>query len=186
MNTAACSSSLNTPLSPLRLNDYSDSTQITKGLYTSSNGAPRVGGRQGNSRTLSDSDSQDKRSRIGITRPPPQATLSQLAKGSSTSGQDSLAAACQLTNRKTRTKQLDLQSQSLAGSTVPQRGLCPDDADYASLIGAMDNDLDRPESLPEALQEQSPLSLQNKGTYFCYNQKTLKASCNYLHVLTVC
>uniref|UniRef100_A0A4W6DRH8 Transmembrane protein 131 n=1 Tax=Lates calcarifer TaxID=8187 RepID=A0A4W6DRH8_LATCA len=127
-----------------KLNDYSDSPQNSRGLYASSNGAARIGGRQGNSRTLSDSDSQDKRSRIGFSRPPMQATSSQLTKGSTTSGQEGPPAACQLTNRKARsTKQLDLQSQNLAGPSLPHRGLCPEDAEYASLIGAMDNDLDQ-------------------------------------------
>ncbi|XP_059196882.1 transmembrane protein 131 [Centropristis striata] len=146
-----------------KLNDYSDSPQNSRGVYAS-NGAARVGGRQGNSRSLSDSDSQDKRSRIGFSRPSMQATSSQLTKGSTTSGQDGPPAACQLTNRKARsTKQLDLQSQSLAGSSLPHRGLCPEDAEYANLIGAMDNDLDRPDPLSsETLQEQSAQSIQNK------------------------
>uniref|UniRef100_A0A4W6DTW8 Transmembrane protein 131 n=1 Tax=Lates calcarifer TaxID=8187 RepID=A0A4W6DTW8_LATCA len=89
-------------------------------------------------------------------------TSSQLTKGSTTSGQEGPPAACQLTNRKARsTKQLDLQSQNLAGPSLPHRGLCPEDAEYASLIGAMDNDLDRPDSLSaEALQEQM---LESKG-----------------------
>ncbi|KAM9358120.1 transmembrane protein 131 [Symphorus nematophorus] len=147
-----------------KLNDYSDSSQNSRGVYASSNGAARVGGRQGNSRTLSDSDSQDKRSRIGFSRPSMQATSSQLSKGSTTSGQEGPPAACQLTNRKARSaKQLDLQSPSLAGSSLPHRGLGPEDAEYANLIGAMDNDLDRPESLSgETLQEQSSQSIQNK------------------------
>lgn len=95
-----------------------------------------------------------------------QAASSQLTKGSTNSGQEGPPPACQLTNRKARgAKQLDLQSQSLSGSSLSHRGLCPDDAEYAGLIGAMDNDLDRPESLgAEALQEQSSQSLQNKGT----------------------
>ncbi|XP_039984540.1 transmembrane protein 131 isoform X2 [Xiphias gladius] len=147
-----------------KLNDYSDSPQNSRGLYASSNGAARVGGRQGNSRTLSDSDSQDKRSRISFSRPPMQATSSQLTKGITSSGQEGPPAACQLTNRKARgTKQLDLQSQNLARASLPHRGLCPEDTEYANLIGAMDNDLDRPESLSaEALQEQSSQSIQNK------------------------
>lgn len=159
-----------TVLSPLRLNDYSDSPQNSRGVYASSNGAARVGGRQGNSRTLSDSDSQDKRSRIGFGRPSMQAASSQLTKGSTTSGQEGPAAACQLTNRKARSaKQLDLQSQSLAGPSLPHRGLGPEDAEYANLIGAMDNDLDRPESLSgETLQEQISQSIQNKGTHFFF------------------
>ncbi|XP_029987894.1 transmembrane protein 131 isoform X2 [Sphaeramia orbicularis] len=141
-----------------KLNDYSDSAQSSRGLYASSNGAARVGGRQGSSRTFSDSDSQDKRSRIGFSRP-----SMQLIKGSTTSGQDGPVSACQLTNRKARSKQLDLQSQSLSGSSLPHRGLCPDDAEYANLIGAMDNDLDRPEPLStEVLPEQGTQSAQNK------------------------
>ncbi|XP_041791179.1 transmembrane protein 131 isoform X2 [Chelmon rostratus] len=147
-----------------KLNDYSDSPQNSRGVYASSNGAARVGGRQGNSRTLSDSDSQDKRSRIGFSRPSMQAASSQPTKGSTTSGQEGPAAACQLTNRKARSaKQLDLQSQSLAGSSMPHRGFGPEDAEYANLIGAMDNDLDRPESLSgETVPEQSSQSIQNK------------------------
>ncbi|XP_067369702.1 transmembrane protein 131 isoform X3 [Channa argus] len=148
-----------------KLNDYSDSPQNSRGLYASSNGAARIGGRQGNSRTFSDSDCQDKRPRTGYSRPSMQSTSSQVTKGSTISGQDGPSSACQLTNRKLRNaKQLDLQSQSLAGSSVAQRGLCPEDAEYANLIGAMDNDLDRPESLiSETLQEQSSQSIQNKG-----------------------
>ncbi|KAM3619817.1 uncharacterized protein V6R79_014017 [Siganus canaliculatus] len=145
-----------------KLNDYSDSPQNAR--YASSNGAARVGGRQSNSRTLSDSDSQDKRSRIGFGRSSMQATSSQLTKGSTSSGQDGPAAACQLTNRKARsTKQLDLQSQSSGASALPQRGLGPEDAEFANLIGAMDNDLDRPETVSgENLQEQGAQSIQNK------------------------
>ncbi|KAF7646763.1 hypothetical protein LDENG_00182760 [Lucifuga dentata] len=153
-----------------KLNDYSDSPQNSRGLYASSSGPSRVGGRQSNSRTLSDQESQDKRSRIGFSRPSMQATSSQLTKASPTSGQDGPPAASQLTNRKSRnTKQqqpgvlLDLQSPGLAGSSLPHRGLCADDADFANLLGAMDNDLDRPEPLSaEALQEQSSQSIQNK------------------------
>lgn len=96
-----------------------------------------------------------------------------------TSGQEG-PPACQLINRKARTKALDLQSQSLAGSSLPHRGLGPEDADYANLIGAMDNDLDRPESFSgETLQEQNSQSIQNKGNYFFFlirNVKGLKAS----------
>lgn len=100
-----------------------------------------------------------------------QATASQLLKGSATSGQE-VPPVCQLTNRKARsTKQLDLQSQSLAGSSLPHRGLGPEDAEYANLIGAMDNDLERPEQLSsETLPEPSPLSIQNKGTHIWFYQ----------------
>ncbi|KAM9848708.1 transmembrane protein 131 [Aulostomus maculatus] len=146
-----------------KLNDYSDSPQNSRGLYVSSNGAARVGGRQGNSRTLSDSDSQDKRSRIGFSRPSMQATSSQLTKGSTSLSQENPPAACQLTNRKARSTKPEPQSPSLAGSSLPHRNLCPDDTEYANLLGAMDNDLDRPESLnAEALQEPSTQSIQNK------------------------
>ncbi|XP_031160576.1 transmembrane protein 131-like isoform X2 [Sander lucioperca] len=121
------------------LNDYGDSPQNFRGGYASSNGAARVRGRQG---------SQKKRSRIGFSRPSMQATSSQLTQGSTTSGQEGPPAACQLANQKARrTKQLDLQGQSLAGPSLPHRGLCPDDAEYANLIRAIDNDLDRPDSL---------------------------------------
>ncbi|XP_071343226.1 transmembrane protein 131 isoform X3 [Trachinotus anak] len=144
--------------------DSNDSPQNSRGLYASSNGAARAVGRQANSRTLSDSDSQDKRSRIAFSRTPMQATSSQLTKGSTTSGQEGPSAACQLTNRKARsTKPLDLQSQMIAGSSLPHRVLCPEDTEYANLIGAMDSDLDRPDSLSaEALQEQSSQSIQHK------------------------
>lgn len=154
-------------LSIFRLNDYSDSSQNSRGLYASTNGAARVGGRHGNSRTLLDNDNQDKRSRNGFSRPSMQPPSSQLTKGGINSGQEGPPPACQLTNRKARsTKQLDLQSQSLAASLLPQKGLCPEDAEYANLIGAMDNDLDRPESLgAEPLQEQSSQTIQSKGTH---------------------
>uniref|UniRef100_A0A672GKI0 Transmembrane protein 131 n=1 Tax=Salarias fasciatus TaxID=181472 RepID=A0A672GKI0_SALFA len=133
-----------------KLNDYSDSQQSSRGLYTSNNGAARGGGRQNNSRTLSDPDGHDKRSRIGFGRPSMQATSSPLTKGSLNSGPDGLSGACQLTNRKARNhskQQLDLQSPALAGPSAPQRNLCAEDAEYNSLVGAMDNDLDRPDSL---------------------------------------
>lgn len=103
-----------------------------------------------------------------------QTASSQLAKGSTISGQDGPPAACQLTNRKARNSKqqqqgvgfLELQGQGLAGSTLPHRGLSTEDADYANLLGAMDNDLDRPESPSlEALQEQTSQSTQSKGVH---------------------
>uniref|UniRef100_UPI0037E8E96E transmembrane protein 131 isoform X1 n=1 Tax=Semicossyphus pulcher TaxID=241346 RepID=UPI0037E8E96E len=147
-----------------KFNDYGDSAQNSRGGYASSNGAARGGGRQSNGRTFSDSDSQDKRSRPSFSRPSMQATSSQLSKGSTASGQEGPPAACQLTNRKARSiKQLDLPSQSLAAPSLPQRGQGPEDTEYNNLIGAMDNDLDRPESLSgETVQEQSAQSIQNK------------------------
>ncbi|XP_038159803.1 transmembrane protein 131 isoform X1 [Cyprinodon tularosa] len=113
------------------LNDYSDSSQNPRGFYSSSNGSAKVGGRHGNGRTLPEPDLQDKRPRIPFG-----------TKGSSSSSQDGAQAPCQLINRKARNiKQLDLQSPALAGSPLQE------DPEYSSLIGAMDNDLDRPESL---------------------------------------
>lgn len=135
-----------------------------------------------NTRTALDSDSQDKRSKIVFSRPSMQATSSQPTKGSTASCQEGPPAACQLTHRKARsTKQLDLQNQSLSGSSLPHRGLGPEDAEYANLIGAMDNDLDRPECLSgETIQEQSCQSLQNKGTHICFSQKTVEGQKAYV------
>ncbi|XP_054458640.1 transmembrane protein 131 [Anoplopoma fimbria] len=149
-----------------KLNDYGDPPQNSRGAYASSNGAARVGGRQGNGRTFSDSDVQDKRSRIPFSRPAMQTASSQLSRGGTTAGQEAPPppAACQLTNRKARsTKQLELQGQSLSGLSLPHRGLSTDEAEYANLVGAMDNDLDRPDPLSsEPVQEQSAQSIQNK------------------------
>ncbi|TNM87610.1 hypothetical protein fugu_005831 [Takifugu bimaculatus] len=145
-----------------KLNDYSDSPQNSRAAYATSNGTAR--GRQSNGRLLSDTDSQDKRSRISYSRPSMQVTSSQQTKGSTNSGPDG-PPACQLTNRKARnTKQLDVQSQSLCSSSLPNSGSGPEDAEYASLIGAMDNDLDRPDPpTSESLVELSPQTVQNKG-----------------------
>nr|XP_040040535.1 LOW QUALITY PROTEIN: transmembrane protein 131 [Gasterosteus aculeatus aculeatus] len=145
-----------------KLNDYGDAPQNSRGGY--SNGAARIGGRQGNGRALADPDSQDKRSRIPFSRPAMQTASSQLTRGGAASGQEGPPAACQLTNRKARsTKPPEPQSQSLAG-TSPPGGLSPEEAEYASLVGAMDNDLDRPDALSgETLQEQSAQSIQNKA-----------------------
>uniref|UniRef100_A0A3Q2VK07 Transmembrane protein 131 n=1 Tax=Haplochromis burtoni TaxID=8153 RepID=A0A3Q2VK07_HAPBU len=140
-----------------------DPPQNSRGLYASTNGSAR-GGRQNSSRPSPDSDGQGNRSRISFTRPPMQPPSSQLTKGSSASGNEGPPAPCQVTNRKGRsTKQPDLQSPSLGGPSLPHRGICPDD-EFANLIGAMDNDLDRPEPLsPETLQEQSSQSIPSKG-----------------------
>lgn len=147
---------------PFRLNDYSDSPHNSKAGYATSNGTARV--RQSNGRLLSDTDSQDKRSRISYSRPSMQVTSSQLTKGSTNSGQDG-PPACQLTNRKARnTKQLEVQGQSLASSSLPNSGIGAEDAEYANLIGAMDNDLDRPDPpTSENLQELSSQIVQTKG-----------------------
>ncbi|XP_007571403.1 transmembrane protein 131 isoform X1 [Poecilia formosa] len=140
------------------LNDYSDSSQNSRGFYPSSNGSARVGGRQSSGRNLLEPDSQDKRPRMPFSRPSVPAAPSQLPKASSASGQDGPPAPCQLVNRKARNvKQLDLQGQSSPGASLQE------DPEYSSLIGAMDNDLDRPESLAaEALQDQSSRSVQSK------------------------
>lgn len=100
-----------------------------------------------------------------------QVTSPQLTKGSTNSGQDG-PPACQLTHRKARnTKQLDVQSQSLAGSSLPSSGIGAEDADYASLIGAMDNDLDRPDPpTSENLQERSSPTAQTKGSNVCHSR----------------
>lgn len=161
-------------MSIFRLNDFSESSQSSRG-YTSTNGAARVGARQGNSRSLSDSDNQEKRTRIG--RPSMQPASSQPTKGSTNSGQDGPQPPCQPSNRKARTsKPPDLPSPSLAGPlSLPPRGLGPEDAEYANLIGAMDNDLDRPEPVgAEALQEPSSQSTQNKGTHIWSHQESLE------------
>ncbi|KAK5870262.1 hypothetical protein PBY51_024914 [Eleginops maclovinus] len=142
-----------------KLNDYGDPPQSSRGVCSYNNGVARVGGRQGTGRTFLDSDSQEtKRSRLGFSRPSMQASSSQLSRGSTASGQD--PPAYQLTNRKARSsKQLELQG--FPGS-APARALS-DDSEYSSLIGAMDNDLDRPEPLgAETLQEQSVQAVQNK------------------------
>ncbi|MEQ2165435.1 hypothetical protein GOODEAATRI_016867 [Goodea atripinnis] len=155
---AACAEALPRPSWELEL--YIIVSVVMRGFYPSSNGTARVGGRQGNSRTLPEPDGQDKRPRIPFSRSSMHATPSQLPKASSSSGQDGPPAPCQLISRKARNfKQLDLQSQTVAGSSLQE------DPEYSSLIGAMDNDLDRPESLnTEALQEQNSRAIQSKGT----------------------
>lgn len=129
--------------------DSSDSPQNSRGYYSSSNGTVRVAGRQ----------NSEQRPRTGLSRSSMQNSSTQSIKGSTTSGLDGPAAACQLTNRKARSnKHLDLPGQSLT-----HRAFCPDEADYANLIGAMDNDLDRPDTQgSETLQEQNLQSIQNK------------------------
>lgn len=158
---------------PSRLNDFGDPPQSSRGAYASTNGAARGGGgRASGGRSLSDSDGQDKRSRIGFGRASVQTASSQPSKGGgAASGQDAgPPAPCQLTNRKARSSKplLDLSSQSLAASQPPQRGLGPDDAEYNSLIGAMDNDLDRPEPPSrDNSQQEAPSTqlLQSKGAH---------------------
>ncbi|KAF3834748.1 hypothetical protein F7725_027306 [Dissostichus mawsoni] len=139
------------------LNDYGDPPQR---VYSSSNGASRIGGRQGNSRTFPDSESQDKRSRLGFSRPSMPASSSSSSSSSSQLSKD--PPVFQLTNRKARSsKQPELQG--FPGSALPHRGSDGSD-EYNSLIGAMDNDLDRPEPLgaAETLQEQSVQAVQIK------------------------
>lgn len=97
---------------------------------------------------MSDSDGQDKKSKISFGRASVQTASGQSSKGGgAASAQDAGTPACQLTNRKARSSKplLDLSGQSVATSQPPQRGLSSDDTEYNSLIGAMDNDLDRPE-----------------------------------------
>lgn len=147
-------------LSHIRLNDYNDSTQNSRGLYAASNGTVRAAGRQANDRIMPEPSPQDKRSKVAFNRSAAQATSPQLSKGSSLC-QEGPSPVCQLINRKARTnKQLD----TLAAAPGPQGAFCSDEADFANLIGAMDNDLERPESHSgEAVQEQSSQSVQHKG-----------------------
>lgn len=162
--------------SDTNLNDFGDSQQnSTRGVY-GSGGASRGGGRQGNNRGPSDPDSQ--RTRMGLSRSTMQASSSSSTTSSSTqparggggaSGQDS-STASQLSTRKARSSKplpggvLELQTQGQGGSSLPNhRVLSTEDPDYTSLLGAMDNDLDRPESpAPEALQEHSSQFTQNR------------------------
>uniref|UniRef100_A0AAZ3STM7 Transmembrane protein 131 n=1 Tax=Oncorhynchus tshawytscha TaxID=74940 RepID=A0AAZ3STM7_ONCTS len=140
--------------SDANLNDFSDAHQNpTRGMYGSGSEVSRVGSR--NSRASVDFDGQ--RARMDFDRSTMQASStsasSQLANGAPVS--------CQLTNRKARSSKrqqggglLDLQNGGPgSGSSLPHRRHCSggEDPDYASLLGAMDNDLDRPESPP--LQE---------------------------------
>ncbi|XP_064866052.1 transmembrane protein 131 [Oncorhynchus nerka] len=149
--------------SAANLNDFSDAHQNpTRGMYGSGSEVSRVGSR--NNRASVDLDGQ--RARMDFDRSTMQASStfssSQLANGTPVS--------CQLTNRKARSSKrqqggglLDLQNGGPgSGSSLPHRRRCSggEDPDYASLLGAMDNDLDRPESPP--LQEHNvSLSTQN-------------------------
>ncbi|XP_024134590.1 transmembrane protein 131 isoform X1 [Oryzias melastigma] len=143
-----------------KLNDYNDSTQNSRGLYAASNGTVRAAGRQANDRIMPEPSPQDKRSKVAFNRSAAQATSPQLSKGSSLC-QEGPSPVCQLINRKARTnKPLD----TLAAAPGPQGAFCSDEADFANLIGAMDNDLERPESHSgEAVQEQSSQSVQHKA-----------------------
>ncbi|XP_061895107.1 transmembrane protein 131 isoform X3 [Entelurus aequoreus] len=145
--------------------DSNESSQNSRALYVSSNGAARPAARPGSSRTLSDSDSHDKRSRIGLNRSSMQATSSSLLPrgGSGTSPQDGPPATCQLTYRKARSTKPDLQGQSSATTLPLHRPLCPDDSEYANLLGAMDNDLDRPDPLSPDQSSQSPRNKESKA-----------------------
>uniref|UniRef100_A0A4W5K893 Transmembrane protein 131 n=1 Tax=Hucho hucho TaxID=62062 RepID=A0A4W5K893_9TELE len=150
------------------LNDFSDAHQnSTRGMYGSGSEVSRV--RSRNSRASMDLDGQ--RARMGFGRSTIQASSSssQLANGAPVS--------CQLTNRKARSSKgqqggglLDLQNGGPgSGSSLPHRRSCSggEDPDYTSLLGAMDNDLDRPESPP--LQEHNvSLSIQNNGSITLY------------------
>ena len=155
------------------LNDFNDSQQNpSRGVY-GAGGASRGGGRQGTNRGPPDPDSQ--RTRMGFGRSTMQASSSssQPARGGNPPGQEGAggAAASQLPARKARSSKhpvvgvTELQAQGSTGSPLPQhRALCTDDPDYASLLGAMDNDMERPETpLPEASQELASQPTQNKG-----------------------
>ncbi|KAM6963118.1 transmembrane protein 131 [Aplochiton taeniatus] len=162
--------------SDTNLNDYSEPQQnSSRAMYGAGGGsASRGGGRQGNTRSFMQSTSSSSSSSSSCS----STSSSQLAKGAggAPSGQE-----VQLNNRKGKSSkqpqqqqqqqqqqplpQPELQGQGApAGSLLPSRGLCPEDAaDYASLLGAMDNDLDRPESPPmETAQDHSSQAAQHK------------------------
>uniref|UniRef100_A0A673WII7 Transmembrane protein 131 n=1 Tax=Salmo trutta TaxID=8032 RepID=A0A673WII7_SALTR len=149
--------------SDANLNDFSDAHQnSTRGMYGSGSEVSRVGSR--NSRASMDLDGH--RTRMGFGR----STMQTSSTSSSSQLANGAPVSCQLTNRKSRSSKrrqggglLDLQNGGPgSGSSMPHRRCCSggEDPDYASLLGAMDNDLDRPESPP--LQEYHlPLSTQN-------------------------
>uniref|UniRef100_A0A673WJH2 Transmembrane protein 131 n=1 Tax=Salmo trutta TaxID=8032 RepID=A0A673WJH2_SALTR len=151
--------------SDANLNDFSDAHQnSTRGMYGSGSEVSRVGSR--NSRASMDLDGH--RTRMGFGR----STMQTSSTSSSSQLANGAPVSCQLTNRKSRSSKrrqggglLDLQNGGPgSGSSMPHRRCCSggEDPDYASLLGAMDNDLDRPESPP--LQEYHlPLSTQNNG-----------------------
>ncbi|XP_061636104.1 transmembrane protein 131 [Phyllopteryx taeniolatus] len=148
--------------------DSTDSSQTSRGLYTSSSNGAARGGRHGNSRTLTDSDVQDKRSRISLSRPSTSmqgAASAHLSRGGTgSSGQEgaTLPTDCQLTNRKARGTKADLHGQSLAVSPPPPQRGGADDTEYAHLVHVMDTDRHCPDSLGETLQDQSSQSLHSK------------------------
>ncbi|XP_042178755.1 transmembrane protein 131 isoform X1 [Oncorhynchus tshawytscha] len=164
--------------SDANLNDFSDAHQNpTRGMYGSGSEVSRVGSR--NSRASVDFDGQ--RARMDFDRSTMQASStsasSQLANGAPVS--------CQLTNRKARSSKrqqggglLDLQNGGPgSGSSLPHRRHCSggEDPDYASLLGAMDNDLDRPESPP--LQEHN-VSLSTLNNVLDSKGKQLRGKTN--------
>ncbi|XP_057696827.1 transmembrane protein 131 isoform X2 [Corythoichthys intestinalis] len=137
--------------------DSNDSSQNSRGSYTSSNGSAR--NRQANSRALSDSDVHEKRSKSGLGR---QSTSMQAKGGGGISCQEAATAHsdCQLINRKARGAKTDPNSHSLGSSSSTSQKGGTDDSEYASLINTMDTDRHRPESHVETQQEQNS---QNKG-----------------------
>ncbi|XP_037106097.1 transmembrane protein 131 isoform X1 [Syngnathus acus] len=146
--------------------DSNHTSQNSRGLYASTNGATR-GGRHSNSRTSSDSDVQDKRSRISLgrqsTSTPASSSVHLPKGGSGTSVQEgaSPSSDCQLANRKARSPKPE---PSLAVSaSPPQRSTATFDTEYANLVNTMDTDRQRPASLVETLQDQSSQSLLNKA-----------------------
>ncbi|XP_036835286.1 transmembrane protein 131 isoform X2 [Oncorhynchus mykiss] len=164
--------------SDANLNDFSDAHQNpTRGMYGSGSEVSRVGSR--NSRASMDLDGQ--RARMDFDRSTMQASStfssSQLANGAPVS--------CQLTNRKARSSKrqqggglLDLQNGGPgSGSSLPHRRCCSggEDPDYASLLGAMDNDLNRPESPP--LQEHN-VSLPTQNNVLDSKGKQLRGKTN--------
>ncbi|CAL9695947.1 unnamed protein product [Knipowitschia caucasica] len=101
------------------------------------NGSARLGGRQ----------NSDQRHRQGVNRSSMQASISSTLNSKGTSPD------CQFNNRKPQRP--GKQSEAL-------RGVCPDE-EYASLIGAMDNDLDRPDNANTEVPQETSIQLQGKA-----------------------
>ncbi|KAJ7993376.1 hypothetical protein DPEC_G00271770 [Dallia pectoralis] len=154
--------------SDANLNDFSEAQQNpTRGVFGSGSVGSRAGGRPGNSRVSTDPDGPRYRMGFGRSSMQASSTSSQLANGAPVS--------CQLTSRKARSCKsqqggglVELQNRGPgSGLSLPQTGRFSggEDTDFVRLLGAMDHDLDRPESPPlESLQEGTTSeSTHNKG-----------------------
>ncbi|KAI1885093.1 hypothetical protein AGOR_G00216640 [Albula goreensis] len=140
------------------LNEYNDSNHSSaRGVYSSGSSVSRGSSRQsGHNRASADLDSI--RSKMGYGRTPTQ------FGPRSGPGSDG-------TSRKARGKQnqnQNLQEQQTTTPTVPQqsqKGLrhSSEDSDYTSLIEVMDKDLERPESPPMEVFQESEESQNTHG-----------------------